>query len=794
MSRIDFALSLTFDSDWHVGEGAGQPGHIDRIVRRGTDGIPYVPAKTIIGIWRDACEAVAMSLDGGSPGGWCAVVEALFGSEVSRRDRSADLVCEARLEVRPARFPSRLLHHLATSTALRQALTFIKPSIRIDWRSGQALDKHLRFEEVVRGGSRLEAPVTLHVDGLSDTQIKAATALLWAGTQAAERLGGKRRRGMGRCQFSMGADMQARESHVAILSGEAPVFAATALSSSVAPAPSASVSVSYDEWMRVAIELTLQTPVIVPEGTYGNVVACLDFVPGTYLLGHVSQVLGTLVGASVVSAIARGDVCVLNAYADVNGERGRPAPLALFRAKDGGTEMALWNRFREPAPQGADATQLKQVRSGYVGAFNAQSLPDLRQPAMQQTTHSTIDDERQRPTEEVGGVFTYEAMSAGTVLRGELRLRGSLARELSAQDTHWPSRLTGAVRLGVAKKDDYGLAKLSVGDLEPVNAQPTTGDTLVLWLLSDLLLRDDHLRPCASVARLTGALSDRLAVPLSPRPTATTTDKPLAVLLRTRRTDGWQVRWKLPRPPYVGLMAGSCAAFDLPDGLTPDKRGALAVALRQLECEGLGERRAEGFGEIAFNHPLLTASLSQLPATSASSSDSPPIPALIASTDPAHAYARIVERAAWRASIRRIAASLGADATWRREHLAWKDNKPANSQLGALRSAIATLQAASADNAVTAWLHGVEATANRRDKWPDAARAQLRTLATQGNTVWEWLGERGEHDGFPVMTATGTATLRSELWAEAVRAVTFAAIRSEQRRREEHVPLLERNG
>jgi CRISPR/Cas system CMR subunit Cmr4 (Cas7 group RAMP superfamily) len=43
-------LTLCFDSDWHIGEGTGQPGYIDRRVRRHPkDGLPYVPAKTISG-------------------------------------------------------------------------------------------------------------------------------------------------------------------------------------------------------------------------------------------------------------------------------------------------------------------------------------------------------------------------------------------------------------------------------------------------------------------------------------------------------------------------------------------------------------------------------------------------------------------------------------------------------------------------------------------------------------------------------------------------------------------------
>lgn len=61
-------LTVEFLADWHVGEGAGRPGHVDRLVRRDpADGLPFLPAKTLTGILRDAAEAVAHGLGGGWP-------------------------------------------------------------------------------------------------------------------------------------------------------------------------------------------------------------------------------------------------------------------------------------------------------------------------------------------------------------------------------------------------------------------------------------------------------------------------------------------------------------------------------------------------------------------------------------------------------------------------------------------------------------------------------------------------------------------------------------------------------
>ena len=52
-------LRLTFDSDWHVGSGAGILGSVDRQVLRDEEGFPYVPGKTLTGVLRDAAEWIA---------------------------------------------------------------------------------------------------------------------------------------------------------------------------------------------------------------------------------------------------------------------------------------------------------------------------------------------------------------------------------------------------------------------------------------------------------------------------------------------------------------------------------------------------------------------------------------------------------------------------------------------------------------------------------------------------------------------------------------------------------------
>ncbi|MCS7271689.1 MAG: RAMP superfamily CRISPR-associated protein, partial [Gemmataceae bacterium] len=108
-----FVVRLTFESDWHVGSGMGRPGNVDRLVTRDSDGLPYVPAKTLCGIWRDACERLCWGLDNGQAGEWSAWVARLFGSQRSQPGQVAEVAQRrALLRIRAARIPQPLRQRL----------------------------------------------------------------------------------------------------------------------------------------------------------------------------------------------------------------------------------------------------------------------------------------------------------------------------------------------------------------------------------------------------------------------------------------------------------------------------------------------------------------------------------------------------------------------------------------------------------------------------------------------------------------------------------------------------------
>lgn len=736
-------IKIVFRSDWHVGEGAGAAGYIDRIVRRDPeDGLPYVPAKTLTGILRDGCERVAFGLDNALPGAWQAFVAELFGRE-SKGSVQATTTTPARLSIRPGRFAADLRHALQTDADLRAALVFVKPGVAID-ANGVATNKALRMEEVVLAGSELTADASVDID---EPEIRTtALALLSAGARAAERLGGKRRRGHGRCEIEIfGAPFDL----VRILAGQAPTL----------PAASQSVLTlnpalpRQNQWQRIALDLELLGPVVVPDRTAGNVISSRDHIPGSLLLPALNQRLRALLGDSagmLTTALAGGAVQVRNAYPLRNGDRLSPVPAALMAEKE--RPSVVVNELHERAEE---HIQRKQLRSGYVSAAGLSAAlagcPPVHEVAALACTHAVIEDKEQRPTAAVGGVYTYEAIRAGQRFRSELWIDRSLLAEL--RDA---SVLDGELRIGRAKKDDYGRVKVTGCVLG--GASPRSGESrrFTLWLVSPLLARDERLRPIVEVSSLTRWLAQLLETQLICE----------RAFVRAMRDDGWNNSWREPRPTRFGLAGGCCFLFSVAG------RALSAARLARLEAEGLGERRGEGYGEVRIDAPLLGEGAQPITAGNAAT------PTSLGGGNCATTFfsQQLVERA-WRQGIRRQA--LGGAVAFAKD-IGWHEGRPENSQLGALRSQFEQWQGSASRSRFGLWLSHLRQTPNRVEKWPERSLLALQAFAEDPLAVWT----RVDADSLPLLPDHPRPTLLEKMADEATRAFWLTVIGAEFDRRD----------
>jgi CRISPR-associated protein Csx10 len=818
-SSKNFTIRLTMLSDWHVGTGAGRPGNVDKLIARDADGFPFVPAKTLNGILRDAMETLTLGLDGGGKQNdgqpkyeWQRFVESIFGNQPALPGAEPTIKpFSSILSVQPARLNQALRDRISSLGETNKqkyltALTFIKPGVEIDEESGTARRDFLRFEEMGRSGTVLTADCKLHfgnLENVTDQQMNTIWALLVSSARLVERIGGKRRRGAGRCVWEL-LDEEGGEVPLAVAIEELQSFKgkdAPKAPDFKSPTNDFDLNrvASTGEWQHLEFSLTLKTPVSIVTATLGNVSESLDFIPGTYLLPHFTRVFGR----KIFGAVAYGDFQVSPATIEVNGERGLPVPKVLGLKKVGGSfgaQGTAFNKFHDENPANA---QIRNLREGYVGNFCFSLNGKRNLPAYQHTPktllmHNVVKDDVQRPTEEVGGVFSREAIAAKTtddektrptVLRGEIRLKRSVADKLGA---NWWKELAKdenrTLRLGRSRKDDYGLAELKVLD-EPkeIDSQfAFTPDELTVYLLSDVLLRNGTLRQTNLIEDLADAMCQRLNE-IAGDETKKVSFKRIDSIIQTRRVESWHEGWGFPRPTLIAMAAGSCVRFRVAGKIDPG-------SLKELEACGIGERRGEGYGQIRFNPPLVTQPINRW-SVADKVNDKPKTNDEATAALDVDDFVRPIEEVVWREELKVAVLKIASDPNNRKEIFGFeiqrkhadKRGVPPMSQIGGLRSVVSRLK----DNiqeskVITEWLKHLDATANRIKKWDkndNADKAKEKTKAIKklienSDEVWERLA--GEFKEPPVLTGEAK-DLKEALWAEAVRSLFDACARAHKR-------------
>ncbi|PKV98903.1 RAMP superfamily CRISPR-associated protein [Nocardia fluminea] len=698
-------IGMRFDSDWHVGVGFGRRGSVDRAIATDAQGLPFVPAKTAVGILRDAAEIAAAALETEGSSRWSAWVDVVFGSQPARatgrpvRPRPAALhSAPLRLAAKTRAFIAAPRDGVITAADLVAATRVVRAGVRIDPDSRTA--EHETFRQIERARAGMEVTADWVLIHPADAETWPAQLLLVAASRIVRSLGGDRRRGAGAVRITLDGLAELTTLRDRYDNTELP--APWPHTTITAPAPAATVATTGPLRHRADLVLTVRRPVVVDAGTRGNIVRTNTFVPGSLLL----PLLRPALGVALAELIRSGSVVVTDATLDIGGTRGMPWPLTLARSKDSAPDT---DRFVNRLHEHTANPRLQPERHRYLHPCGQRSSA----VAISESMHAVIDDTKQRPTTETGGLFVYHGIAPGTVLRAELYLPESVELD--------PAVLAGEHRIGRSAKDDYGLVELDVTEPgrapEPENI--AAGAEFTVWITAQTLIRDARggfdTTPAGLVAELSTALGARIAVA---DPTGRET-----VALGVVRREGWQRGWGLPRPSLVGIAAGSAL---LCSAETAIDRARIAV----VQAAGIGQRTAEGSGRILIDAPALATAQPRI-----EHAESPPVGDL---TDIEPEPDPTLLRAAWRTVI--TAAALTVAAKRCRAFLAADLTR---AQLGDLHTVLDGLPADPDRSGSATWLASV-----RRGEsaavWGEQSLTRLEGLLTArpddpGHPVWELL-------------------------------------------------------
>lgn len=570
-----WTLRIDFLSDWQIGSGAGIPGSTDCLVLKDADGLPCVPGKSLTGSLRNSAEWIAEARGDSQT---AAALETLFGRSIQARDQPSTA---AVIGISSAEFSPGFIHSLGNGDTidpeLLRSLYIVRPGIRIDPQTGSSRDQYLFTSEQVRGGCSLYATVT------STRQLTTVEdRLLHDAVKAVHNIGGRRRRGAGKCRLTL-----EREN-------------TTPVTMSSPPLPLAD-----GPFVTIPWRITTLQPVIINRATIGNVDKSESYIPASRLLPLFYNQLRVAVGEQVLRhAVMDGRFRVSDFLPQHSGQRSLPLPLTFAKIKDSAKVSATQPEYCNQLVDHRDpAVQMTSMRSGSI-VCSGTEITWYPLPVLGLRTHNTIDDQTQRSTSEVGGLYSCEAIPAGTIFQGSVSVSTDL----------WPviSRPIAALTrlqtsIGQSRKDEYG--NICLERLAPVPSQPAPGALvqgryLVVYLASDTLLRNEYGSVNADPSQLKAALAQQLGLSLDEyswngeySPLGGTRVQSVRIV----RHESWQCRWNLPRPSMVSIQAGSVFVYTVNDPQNWDPIKALA-----LQQNGLGERLSEGCGQLLLNPAFLT--------------------------------------------------------------------------------------------------------------------------------------------------------------------------------------------
>ncbi len=610
-----YFLQIKLQSPLTSAAGEGRVGVVDRDVAFDDLGLPILPGRRLKGLWREAYHDVAdaWKLCGESP----IPVERIFGESGQKPgDRDACLYI-ANAELQEASSLREWLKYLQHDKKLHpddviQHFATVRAQTAIDRRTGAALENTLRLTRTLKADLVFRARIRFFEP--PDNALLNALSL---GAAALQHMGTARTRGLGKvsCRlFAHDENGQCRDLTGEALSKDAlPSIPETDLAQptqiskeQTATAPPSNRPVPT-HLLRYRIMLTAPAVIPMADGD-PNIVMTRRDVPGSNIWGaaawcYLSQPNHTSEDNAFRHAFLDGSLRFLAAYPEADDseasnempQRMIPIPHSIRKFKKNEELVDFVEQLPEEDP-------IKRLDQSYAiiseGSLRTQAVKTElnyhHARAKNRRIGRALGAEAAEGADR-GAFFTYEAIEAGQSFQGAVLSSKDDLKNLQS----WLQE--GQIRIGRSRSAQYGEAKFKWLDDKPqelngrvewdgfVEQQSPDasdpGKCLIITSLSPLLIVNDYGHPEARFPE------DELAEALG---LETSELKLCSSYTRTEVIGGYNSHLRLPRQQWPAIAPGSIFVFKAEKTL--DQKHLL-----QLEHNGLGLRKGEGFGRIAVN-------------------------------------------------------------------------------------------------------------------------------------------------------------------------------------------------
>jgi CRISPR-associated protein Csx10 len=358
----------------------------------------------------------------------------------------------------------------------------------------------------------------------------------------------------------------------------------------------------------LSYRLRLRSPAIVTTLSGDpNSASTLPFIPGGAIRGAIAARLlaGDTSGDSAEfrQLILSGEVRYLHAYPELAGERTLPSPSPWRREKANRGQAVDLAKFSGSVDESVDfddpgAIWPKAALVAMDAPFTAASVSSGEYqtvaPAIGARVHQQRDRNKGRPwrkgEQAQGAIFAYEYLEAGQSFRGVIQILPAAASQVERVKGLLGK---GPILIGRSRRAGYGgeTAVELVGE-----ARQREYDNVSGAIAHDIAAGESFQ------ALLASAYIGRHPVTGQLDPTALHEElrsrlDQAATIERTRwsfQTLGaFNQKWRLEVPQALAVAPGAVIVL----------KASVAIPvtrLREIEHEGLGERRVEGFGRVLF--------------------------------------------------------------------------------------------------------------------------------------------------------------------------------------------------
>lgn len=594
---LTLTFEIRFEANYHAGAGYGQGFNLDSVLLREADGTPVLRGSGLAGLLRDGTYRL-LKLPPLAKHPSDETQARLFGSPAQAK-----------------RWRISSAHPIA-----RQAEdSYTVQRVRVNPRTLRVEPRKLFSKEEGVAGQVFRFTVTCPYN---DAAALDEAALLVAAARNVRQLGRSRRRGLGECVIHLTEvsgvgkiqkpDDQSWEEWFlerfdrVWMQGNPMEVKKPAIKSDIQ-----TVDAPGGTAVRIRVIVRLDEPLLIAQrASAGNQFDTRPFIPGSVLLGALANQIAerynladSKIYRDFVGLFLRGGVAfpvLYPAYFFRNHLYPTiPAPLGLFTCsvvpfrdkQEGHGAYPAW--MHDKCPKCGN-------RLEPVGEFVILKRDSCTfSPQQSSEMHVRIDKKTQRVAK--GDLYGYTVLSAGQYFVGEM---------LCADEAAWQrlQELTGIAEktpliwwLGKARRRGYGqvtawlerctdhLQAWIQWPLEQRVVDPT--QPLTLTLLTDTIITNRWGQQAAGFA------AEWLEPVLGLGPLEIQD-----AYARTRVVDGFNATLGLPRWRDMALLAGSVVRISLKN--SPADRAARMQRMQSLETEGIGVRRNEGFGRVAFNHPV----------------------------------------------------------------------------------------------------------------------------------------------------------------------------------------------